>query len=113
MTENEAMKKLLAYHKCHILQVKGIYEDCNAHLCDKCDLCYAQGNTGEHLESIDIAINALEKQIPKKVVKEKYIYICPICGSNVETDCGDYMLDYRLNYCDNCGQKLDWSDENE
>ena len=55
-----------------------------------------------------IAIEALEKQIPKKVVKiDKWFYKCPICGANVETDCGDDMLDYRLNYCDNCGQKLD------
>ena len=58
-----------------------------------------------------IAIEALEKQIPKKVVKiDKWIYKCPNCGANVETDCGDDMLDYRLNYCDNCGQKIDWSE---
>ena len=57
------------------------------------------------------AIEALEKQIPKKVVVDKNIYLCPNCGANAETDCGDDMLDYRLNFCDNCGQKLDWSDE--
>ena len=56
------------------------------------------------------SIEALEKQIPKKVVTERNIYLCPHCGANVETDCGDDMLDYRLNYCDNCGQKLDWSE---
>ena len=56
-----------------------------------------------------IAIEALKKQMPKKVVVvDKNIYICPNCGANAETDCGDDMLDYRLNYCDNCGQKLDW-----
>ena len=57
-----------------------------------------------------VVINALEKQIPMKVVEERNIYLCPNCGANAETDCGDDMLDYRLNYCDNCGQKLDWSD---
>ena len=56
------------------------------------------------------SIHALEKQIPKKVVMERNIYLCPNCGANVETDCGDDMLDYRLNFCDNCGQKLDWSE---
>ena len=56
------------------------------------------------------SIEALQKQIPKKVVLDKNIYLCPKCGANVETDCGDDMLDYRLNYCDNCGQKLEWSD---
>ena len=62
MTESEAIEKLRAYHKCQRLQVKGIYEDCNEKLCDNCDLCYAQGNTGEHIESVKVAIKALEKQ---------------------------------------------------
>ena len=62
MKESEAIEKLRAYHKCQRLQVKGIYEDCNEKLCDNCDLCYAQGNVGEHIKSIEIAIQALEKQ---------------------------------------------------
>ena len=45
------------------LQVKGNAEVCNKNLCDSCDLCYAQGTTGEHIKSIEIAIKALEKQI--------------------------------------------------
>ena len=110
MTANEAIEKLRAYHKCQRLQVKGIYEDCNEKLCDNCDLCYAHGNAGEHIKSIEVAINALEKQIPKQVLEERNIYLCPNCGANVETDCGDDMLDYGLQFCDNCGQKLDWSE---
>lgn len=80
MTEREAVEKLKAYSKCQLLQVKGIYEDCNNERCDSCDLCYMQGTTGEHCESIDIAIQALEKQIEEqptvydvdKVVTELY-----------------------------------------
>ena len=61
-----------------------------------------------------IAIQALEKQIPKKVVKEgKWIYKCPCCGECAETDCGDAFYDYRLDYCNGCGQKLDWEDDDE
>ena len=72
MVESEAIEKLRAYHKCQRLQVKGIYEDCNENLCDNCDLCYAQGNTGEHIESVKVAINALEKQEKIKEAFEKW-----------------------------------------
>lgn len=59
----------------------------------------------------EMAIQALEKQIPKKPVKsEKQVvryantYYCPICnlgitGTNI------------AKWCYHCGQKLDWSDE--
>ena len=96
MTKSEAIEKLRAYHKCQRLQVKGIYEDCNEKLCDNCDLCYAQGNTGEHIKSIEIAIQALEKQIPKK----RDNYSCPICSHYFED--GEYFI-----YCPECGQRLD------
>ena len=113
MKESEAIEKLRAYHKCQRLQVKGIYEDCNEKLCDNCDLCYAQGNTGEHIKSIEIAIQALEKQIPKKVQLRHIRKFdgfddgeCPTCGQSVSRDC-----DGTDNFCPDCGQKLDWSDE--
>ena len=112
MTENEAIEKLRAYHKCQRLQVKGIYEDCNEKLCDNCDLCYAQGNTGEHIKSIEIAIQALEKQVPKKMIKTPHAHIdlilmyrCPSCDT-------EYNRFYEnKKYCMECGQKLDWSEE--
>ena len=60
----------------------------------------------------EMAIQALEKQIPKKVVKDrKRSYKCPCCGESAKTETGDSFIDYRLDYCDSCGQKLDWSDE--
>lgn len=117
MTENEAIEKLRAYHKCQKMQVKGIYEDCNARLCDNCDLCYAQGNTGEHIKSIEIAIQTLEKRIPKKPIMKQYFedleekYLCcPTCGEiltdRIPADNKTFCF-----HCMNCGQKLDWSDE--
>lgn len=113
MTEIEAAEMLKAYYVCQQMQVKGIYEKCNSNKCDDCDLCYKQGNNGERIESTKIAILALEKQIPKKPVKSenqvvRYVntYYCPICnlgitGTNI------------AKWCYHCGQKLDWSDENE
>ena len=117
MKESEAIEKLRAYHKCQRLQVKGIYEDCNEKLCDNCDLCYAQGNTGEHIKSIEIAIQALEKQIPKKpdCIEDK-IWCCPVCDNNLLHKWIKYptMLMPKsegLPHCMSCGQTIDWSDE--
>ena len=110
MKTSEAIEKLRAYHKCQRLQVKGIYEDCNEKLCDNCDLCYAQGTVGEHIKSIEIAIQALEKQIPMKVKNSgdriPFEWYCPSCG---ELLCDDGYKDTYIKYCEHCGQKLDWS----
>lgn len=68
-------------------------------------------------ESLDIAIEALEKQIAKKprengiqdglIRKIKY-YTCPACGNCLLTE----MMNERQNtsYCWDCGQRLDWSE---
>ena len=106
MTESEALEKLHGYCKCQKLQVKGIYEDCNARRCDDCDLCYMQGTTGEHMTAIGIAIQALEKQIPKKPYKDNDngIYekeYCPICHRSL------FPNDHHCI----CGQAIDLSDE--
>lgn len=119
MTESEAIEKLRAYHKCQRLQVKGIYEDCNEKLCDNCDLCYAQGNTGEHIKSIEIAIQALEKQIPKKPIMKQYFddmedeYLCcPTCGEILTDRMPMDNKDFYF-HCLNCGQKFNWESDEE
>ena len=53
--------------------------------------------------AFETAIEALEKQIPKKLKDDGWLY-CPICGRDVLMD--------RFNYCPDCGQALDWSDNN-
>ena len=63
----------------------------------------------------EIAIQALEKQIPKKATLEGDEYsdghlvydtwICPLCEKRYEVDYDDY------DYCPYCGQKIDWSDK--
>ena len=65
------------------------------------------------LKNMELIINALEKQIPKKVNLRhirKYDGFddgeCPNCGMSVSRDCdGDDV------FCPDCGQKLDWSEE--
>lgn len=61
------------------------------------------------IEINGLAIEALEKQIPKKPVTEKDKVIfgivcgrCPYCDSAVYSTTNLY--------CHNCGQALDWSD---
>ena len=76
---------------------------------------------GESFETIskafDIAIEALEKQVPKKPTYDGDGYapdgtfvfdewLCPNCNSRYEVDYDNY------DYCPNCGQKIDWSEEN-
>lgn len=60
-------------------------------------------------ESLDIAIEALGKQLPKKpeeVVGAIYgiSYECKNCGSEIEP------LDIYADYCKWCGQRLDWTE---
>lgn len=50
-----------------------------------------------------IAIEALEKQMPKKVIETDWIY-CPNCKRPL-----DVIQKYK--YCVICGQKLDWSEK--
>lgn len=64
-------------------------------------------------KALDLAMQALEKQIPKKVNMRHIRKFdgfddgeCPSCGNSVIRD--GFCIDV---YCDNCGQKLDWSDE--
>ena len=70
------------------------------------------------IKACDMAVQALKKQIPRKprktdsyrgVLKRVYAYVCPTCG-NV---CLEKYMNERQNtmFCWNCGQKLDWSDE--
>lgn len=58
-------------------------------------------------EALEVAIQALEKQISKKpdFTEDKEFALCPCCN-------GKGLLN-KQKYCDNCGQKIDWSEESE
>ena len=58
--------------------------------------------------AIDLAIEALDKQIPKKPTMGKYGHTeCACCGWIVESFCGDLE---QYPFCPNCGQAIDWED---
>ena len=76
-------------------------------------------------KSIDCVIKALEKQISQKIFHQGYEYkggmiypngindvpydLCPNCKKNLCTDGFLGRDKKRMNYCENCGQRLDWS----
>ena len=59
-------------------------------------------------EAFQIAMQAIEKQIPKKPRFYAHNYYCSVCDSLVGNNEFEWQ---RFKYCDTCGQKLDWSDE--
>ena len=63
--------------------------------------------------AIDMAINALEKQISKKLKIEQWIDTKCDCGYEFSKHRGDgyysIPLENKTKYCPNCGQKLDWN----
>lgn len=79
----------------------------------------ARGN-GRSLSNIIIAgyleeaSLALDKQIPKHPInypKNKSNCLCPRCSHPVSMSSYAPYTDY-VSYCSNCGQKLDWREEN-
>ena len=59
------------------------------------------------IECHNIAISALEKQIPKKVVEKNFVEdvslnYCPYCNCR--------FIGWGMKHCGECGQALDWSE---
>lgn len=103
MTENEAIKELKYY--CNELG--------KVIPCDTSWGCSFENVYG-------MAIQALEKQIPKKPARllrsgagyDYKDYACPMCARflgyepEIESALSQRQIPYR--YCNDCGQKLDW-----
>ena len=68
----------------------------------------------DYAVAIETAIQALEKQMPKKVTWENArngkIYVWAwACCPNCQTEICDEPFE-ECEFCSNCGQALDWSD---
>ena len=78
------------------------------------DKSWLESTTQPINEAFDMAISALEKQIPKEVIAEGDGYAdgsmvydsfyCPSCNHHMEWDEVE-------DYCPNCGQKIYWEEE--
>lgn len=62
---------------------------------------------GEKCEAYDIAISAIEKQIPKKPIRNSSGDLACLCGLIIQ------MKSKRkcLYFCHNCGQAIKWGDD--
>lgn len=71
------------------------------------------------LEARQRSIKALKKQIPRKVNNLSEIYLDFGVGKKIKVgaygNCPNcnYDIDIVSKYCTRCGQKLDWSEEND
>nr|DAN41066.1 MAG TPA: Trm112p-like protein [Caudoviricetes sp.] len=68
------------------------------------NICFTIKNEPEEIEAaqyigaLKLAISALEKQVPEKPMNK---YYCPSC---------EEQLMGKVNYCEECGQAIDWSE---
>lgn len=56
--------------------------------------------------ALEMAIRAFEKQIPSKPVNDGAFGRCPDCGYEFNSE---FLSEYDLKYCLNCGKKIDIS----
>lgn len=104
MKESEAIEKLKSMRL--FMQIEDKKNDCKF--------------TEDDYKANDMAIQALEKQIPQKPIFDYNIsdtlskFHCE-CGNvfKVSHDAGIMDNNNAPNYCSKCGCRLDWSEDNE
>ena len=104
MIESKAIKKAIKHFECMKNDAVVVLDSGFGTHLGESDLVYR--NRKMYAE---LAINALEKQIPKKPHKnfEKFSGVWCSCGKYLGKG---YFVD-KPSYCTDCGQKLDWSDK--
>ena len=65
----------------------------------------------EFENALALAIEALEKQIPKKPLHMHKNYYCPICKDDGWMLWDDAVPNDMDSFCGKCGQAIDWSDD--
>ena len=93
----EAAKKMRYEQAKAIFLLEYCSQNCGTQYRRHCDNC-----------EINLAIEALEKQMPKKPRETRCALMCANCGHKI-TEIGCKKLN-RF-YCKKCGQAIDWSDE--
>lgn len=72
--------------------------------------------SAKELEAVKMAVDALERQVPKKPEKEEihynaqlFRYFCPYCREILALGRSVEVIPHKLK-CPDCGQYIDWSD---
>ena len=104
MTESKEKLRVIAE------DCKAVIEEAKSMGCNKVRALY-----NIPLENMELIVHALEKQIPKKVKIEQWIYTKCDCGYEFSRHHGDgyysIPLENKTKYCPNCGQAIDWGNE--
>lgn len=92
--------------------IKNEFANRSTQICVNCD------HKNEYIEELEAEVEeyrtigtleecraAMEKQIPYKPSRKKLVWGIGKCK------CGVEFLDRKTGFCGNCGQKLDWEDE--
>ena len=67
----------------------------------------------DYYDEIQLAILMLEKQVPKKPFGEHYAHMrCPNCAHRIPSGQGSSSR-RRDNWCNYCGQRIDWGSKEE
>ena len=111
MTENEEIKKVI--NGLNFLKEKlynGIYAD-RLDCIDYAISALKEVQQYREIGTVEECREAVEKQKPKKPVKDKYHHnCCPNCGWIVSGE-GGYGEEF-CPHCENCGQAIRWVNEN-
>ena len=71
---------------------------------------YTKEHNGRMCEKVNLALEALEKQIPKKPLHMHKNYYCPICKEDGWMLWDDAIPNDTDKYCGMCGQAIDWKE---
>lgn len=120
----KALEEIQRWHTSEVNpNIKNVFANMSTQICHNCD------HKDEYIEELEAEIEqyraigtpeecraAVEKQTARKGIREKikkgynrgmHHYYCPVCYEK-----GDLRNKYNVGlYCSDCGQKLDWEDE--
>ena len=71
---------------------------------------YTKEHNGRMCEKVNLALEALDKQIPKKPLHMHKNYYCPICKEDGWMLWDDAVPNDMDKYCGKCGQAIDWEE---